>query len=172
MCLFQKTATECLIDKLARATDVFFKQKYPEGKHMVGCGRVAGNGYLRQQLERLAESKGADFAAPPVRWVYRQWRYDAQAGFGRLPPVPDDPAFSCCVPRRPPLDETRRKQGAEAQKHETGDRNYRNLDVSQLPSGAECELCYSNAFYPAVGDRLMAQSTDNDGQPVTRPNCW
>ena len=43
---FQFTATDCLCRKLSKAIS-YFRQKYPNGKHLVVSGGVAANTYLR-----------------------------------------------------------------------------------------------------------------------------
>lgn len=80
---FQKTATECLCDKLGKAAD-YFKQKYPEGKHLVVAGGVAANKYLRAHLEELANKKGLTFAAPPLKWCTDNGVMIAWAGLERF----------------------------------------------------------------------------------------
>ena len=100
---FQKNSHR-VSDRQACPRDGRFKQKYPEGKHMVVAGGVAANGYLRRQLERLAESKGLIFAAPPVRWCTDNGVMIAWAGLERFAAgLTDDLDFK---PRpRWPLDE-------------------------------------------------------------------
>ncbi len=80
---FQKTACECLFDKLLKATDVF-KQKYPQGKHVVVAGGVAANMYLRGRLEELAKNKGLIFAAPPIKFCTDNGVMIAWAGLERF----------------------------------------------------------------------------------------
>lgn len=80
---FQKTACECLLYKLGKATD-YFKQKYPEGQNIVVAGGVAANVYLRTKLEELAKSKGLIFAAPPIRWCTDNGVMIAWAGLERF----------------------------------------------------------------------------------------
>lgn len=80
---FQKTACECLLDKLGKAAD-YFKQKYPEGKNVVVAGGVAANTYLRSRLEKLAGEKGLVFAAPPVRLCTDNGVMIAWAGLERF----------------------------------------------------------------------------------------
>ena len=80
---FQKTATECLIGKLSKAAD-YFKQHYPQGKHIVVAGGVAANTYLRQHLEELAQSKNLIFAAPPINWCTDNGVMIAWAGLERF----------------------------------------------------------------------------------------
>ncbi|MBQ8785101.1 MAG: tRNA (adenosine(37)-N6)-threonylcarbamoyltransferase complex transferase subunit TsaD [Alphaproteobacteria bacterium] len=100
---FQKTASECLIDKLGKAAD-YFKQKYPNGKHIVVAGGVAANTYLRKNLEKLAIDKGLEFAAPPIRLCTDNGVMIAWAGLERFQKgYTDDLSFK---PRpRWPLDE-------------------------------------------------------------------
>lgn len=80
---FQKTACECLLDKLGKAAD-YFKQKYPQGKNIVTAGGVAANVYLRTRLEKLAEDKGLLFAAPPIRLCTDNGVMIAWAGLERF----------------------------------------------------------------------------------------
>lgn len=80
---FQKTACECLLDKLSKAAD-YFKQKYPEGKNVVVAGGVAANTYLRSRLESMAENKGLVFAAPPIRLCTDNGVMIAWAGLERF----------------------------------------------------------------------------------------
>lgn len=80
---FQKTASDCLIDKLGAAAD-YFKQKYPDGRHIVVAGGVAANKYLRSRLQQLAESKKLLFAAPPPRLCTDNGVMIAWAGLERF----------------------------------------------------------------------------------------
>lgn len=80
---FQKTACECLLDKLSKAAD-YFKQKYPEGKNVVVAGGVAANTYLRTRLEKLAGEKKLVFAAPPIRLCTDNGVMIAWAGLERF----------------------------------------------------------------------------------------
>ncbi len=101
---FQKTAAECLTDKLSKAADIF-KQKYPEGRHLVVAGGVAANSYLRERLERLAADKGLVFAAPPIRWCTDNGVMIAWAGLERFAKGLSDGLDFKPRPRWP-LDET------------------------------------------------------------------
>ena len=80
---FQKTACECLTEKLSQAAD-YFKKEYPEGKHIVVAGEVAANMYLRLSLEKLAQSKGLIFKAPPLRYCTDNGVMIAWAGLERF----------------------------------------------------------------------------------------
>jgi N6-L-threonylcarbamoyladenine synthase len=80
---FQKTACECLLDKLLLATD-YFKEHYPSGRHIVVAGGVAANLYLRSRLEELAKNKGLVFAAPPIRLCTDNGVMIAWAGLERF----------------------------------------------------------------------------------------
>ena len=101
---FQKTAAECLTEKLAKAADIF-RQKYPAGKHLVAAGGVAANGYLRRRLEKLAEEKGLLFAAPPLKWCTDNGAMIAWAGLERFAKGLSDGLDFKPRPRWP-LDET------------------------------------------------------------------
>jgi len=100
---FQKTATDCLVNKLEMAADYFIK-KYPQGKHLVVAGGVAANKYLRNRLQQLAEAKNLQFAAPPLRLCTDNGVMIAWAGLEKFcSGVVDDLDFK---PRpRWPLDE-------------------------------------------------------------------
>lgn len=63
---FQKTAADCLLGKLAAAIKIF-KNKYPQGKHLVVAGGVAANQYLRARIQNIADANQLIFAAPPLR---------------------------------------------------------------------------------------------------------
>ena len=79
---FQMTATDCLVRKLERAIK-YFKQKYPNGEHLVVSGGVASNTYLRNALKKLAADNDLDFAAPPIRFCTDNGVMVAWAGLER-----------------------------------------------------------------------------------------
>lgn len=79
---FQKAATESLIYKLQKAI-VAFKTQYPEGKDLVVSGGVAANTYLRDRLQKLADTEGLVFSAPPIRFCTDNGVMIAWAGMER-----------------------------------------------------------------------------------------
>ena len=80
---FQYAATDCLVRKLKRAIGIF-KEKYPEGKHLVVSGGVAANTYLRKALYDLAEKEKLIFAAPPIKYCTDNGVMIAWAGLERF----------------------------------------------------------------------------------------
>ncbi len=80
---FQYTATDCLVRKLTLAIE-YFKQHYPNGKHLVVSGGVAANGYLRSKLQKLADKNNLIFAAPPIRFCTDNGVMVAWAGLERF----------------------------------------------------------------------------------------
>ncbi len=80
---FQATATDCLCRKLKRAIS-YFKEKYPQGKHLVVSGGVASNTYLREELKKLADNNKMIFAAPPIRFCTDNGVMVAWAGLERF----------------------------------------------------------------------------------------
>lgn len=80
---FQMTATDCLVRKLERAIK-YFKQKYPNGQHLVVSGGVASNTYLRAALKNLATGYNLEFAAPPIRFCTDNGVMVAWAGLERF----------------------------------------------------------------------------------------
>ena len=79
---FQKAATESLVYKLQKAI-VTFKTKYPQGKDLVVSGGVAANNYLRSRLQKLADTEGLIFSAPPIRFCTDNGVMIAWAGMER-----------------------------------------------------------------------------------------
>lgn len=100
---FQLAATESLVHKLQKAI-VLFKTKYPQGNDLVVSGGVAANTYLRNRLQKLAETEGLTFAAPPIKYCTDNGVMIAWAGMERaLKGMYDDLDFK---PRpRWPLDD-------------------------------------------------------------------
>ena len=80
---FQYTATDCLCRKLKRAIS-YFKQNYPNGKHLVVSGGVASNTYLREKLKNLAIANDLIFAAPLIRFCTDNGVMIAWAGLERF----------------------------------------------------------------------------------------
>ncbi len=80
---FQYTATDCLVRKLKTAIGIF-KQKHPDGRHLVVSGGVAANAYLRGKLRDLAVAEGLEFAAPPIRFCTDNGVMIAWAGLERF----------------------------------------------------------------------------------------
>ncbi|MBP5161292.1 MAG: tRNA (adenosine(37)-N6)-threonylcarbamoyltransferase complex transferase subunit TsaD [Alphaproteobacteria bacterium] len=62
---FQATVICVIEDRLKHAIKLF-KQRYPQGKHLVVSGGVAANTALRAALKQLAAQQGMIFSAPPV----------------------------------------------------------------------------------------------------------
>ncbi len=80
---FQNAATDCLCRKLKLAIS-YFKEHYPNGKHLVVSGGVASNMYLRSKLQTLAENNSMIFAAPPIRFCTDNGVMVAWAGLERF----------------------------------------------------------------------------------------
>jgi N6-L-threonylcarbamoyladenine synthase len=80
---FQYTATRCLCEKLELAIKTF-KQKYPNGKHVVVSGGVAANSYLRNNLQNLATKHHLEFSAPPIKYCTDNGVMIAWAGLERF----------------------------------------------------------------------------------------
>lgn len=100
---FQLAVTESLLYKLKKAI-VEFRTRFPQGKDIVVSGGVAANTYLRNRLQKLAETEGLDFSAPPIRFCTDNGVMIAWAGMERaLKGIYNDLDFK---PRpRWPLDE-------------------------------------------------------------------
>ena len=100
---FQLAATESLIHKLQKAI-VDFRIRFPQGKNLVVSGGVAANTYLRNKLQKLAETEGLIFSAPPIKFCTDNGVMIAWAGMERaLKGISNDLDFK---PRpRWPLDE-------------------------------------------------------------------
>ncbi len=60
---FQTAATDCLVDRTARAMATF-----PQATALVVAGGVASNQHIRGALAALAETQGLKFVAPPL-WL-------------------------------------------------------------------------------------------------------
>jgi N6-L-threonylcarbamoyladenine synthase len=60
---FQQAATDCLVDRTARAIIAF-----PQATALVVAGGVASNGMIRAALAELASNQGLPFIAPPL-WL-------------------------------------------------------------------------------------------------------
>lgn len=80
---FQYAATDCLTRKLKKAIGIF-KEKCPEGKHLVVSGGVAANTYLRTALASLADRSKLIFAAPPIKYCTDNGVMIAWAGLERF----------------------------------------------------------------------------------------
>ncbi|MCA8930064.1 MAG: tRNA (adenosine(37)-N6)-threonylcarbamoyltransferase complex transferase subunit TsaD, partial [Alphaproteobacteria bacterium] len=62
---FQAAAGDVLVDRCARALDIF-TQDHPDHRVLVVAGGVAANAHLRARLADLAERQGARLVAPPL----------------------------------------------------------------------------------------------------------
>ncbi len=62
---FQNAVGDIFTHKLELAIR-YFKNNYPNGKHLVVAGGVAANLYLRQCIDELCYKTGLLFAAPPI----------------------------------------------------------------------------------------------------------
>ena len=80
---FQAAAGDVLEDRSARALDAF-RARYGEAGPLVIAGGVAANGYLRERLGALAESRGTRLVAPPQALCTDNAAMIAWAGIERL----------------------------------------------------------------------------------------
>ena len=80
---FQRTVVTIITDRLKNGIKMF-KQKYPEGKHLVVSGGVAANTSLRQAIEELAVKNKMIFAAPPLKLCTDNGVMIAWAGLERF----------------------------------------------------------------------------------------
>ncbi len=80
---FQLTVTNCLCQKLDKAITIF-KQYYPQGKDLVVSGGVASNTFLRNRLAVLAQARGLEFSAPPIKYCTDNGVMIAWAGLERF----------------------------------------------------------------------------------------
>jgi N6-L-threonylcarbamoyladenine synthase len=64
---FQTVATDCLIDRLQQAMQLYETITHGEDKTLVVAGGVAANQYIRQRLQEACDSRGYRFCAPPLR---------------------------------------------------------------------------------------------------------
>jgi N6-L-threonylcarbamoyladenine synthase len=76
---FQQAATDCLIDRTARALSVF-----PQATALVVAGGVASNQHIRAALAALAARHGTTFVAPPLWLCTDNAAMIAWAGVERL----------------------------------------------------------------------------------------
>ena len=80
---FQAAVADSLIDRTARALDVF-RRRHPTGEALVVAGGVAANSLLRARLSGLAHNAGLRFVAPPIRLCSDNGAMIAWAGIERL----------------------------------------------------------------------------------------
>lgn len=80
---FQYAVTAEIEDRLKRAIRLF-KEKYPNGQHLVVSGGVAANQYLRAHLDELAKENGLIFSAPPIQYCTDNGVMIAWAGLERF----------------------------------------------------------------------------------------
>ncbi len=63
---FQRTVVAVITDRLKNGIKLF-KEKYPNGQHLVVSGGVAANTSLRDGIKALADKNKMIFAAPPLK---------------------------------------------------------------------------------------------------------
>lgn len=62
---FQRALCDSVLDRMARALDLYLEQ-YPAGPHiLVVAGGVAANSFLRSNLRQLCQDKGFSLVTPP-----------------------------------------------------------------------------------------------------------
>lgn len=80
---FQRTVVTVITDRLKHGI-AEFRQKYPNGKHLVVSGGVAANKALRAGIESLAQKNKMIFAAPPLKLCTDNGVMIAWAGLERF----------------------------------------------------------------------------------------
>lgn len=79
---FQKTVCDVVVRKSKFAMDLY--ESYCDGKSIVIAGGVAANQEIRSVLKKLAEEKGYNFVAPPIKLCTDNAAMIAFAGLLRL----------------------------------------------------------------------------------------
>jgi N6-L-threonylcarbamoyladenine synthase len=80
---FQAAVAESVADRGRRAIRAF-RDRWPQGRHLVVAGGVAANTALRRMLEEIAAEGGLEFLAPPLRLCTDNAAMIAWAGIERL----------------------------------------------------------------------------------------
>ncbi|TWB16982.1 O-sialoglycoprotein endopeptidase [Nitrospirillum amazonense] len=80
---FHHAVGQSLLDRCDRAIKAF-KDRHPDGRHLVVAGGVAANKYLRDQLSKLATKRGLTFTAPPLSLCTDNAAMIAWAGLERF----------------------------------------------------------------------------------------
>ncbi len=106
---FQAAVAGSVADRTARAIREF-RERWPEGRHLVVAGGVAANSLLRAILQTVASENGLEFLAPPLRLCTDNAAMIAWAGVERLRLGLTDGLEFAPRPRWP-LDPTARKVG-------------------------------------------------------------
>jgi len=97
---FQQAVADSLADRCRRATDIF-RDRHPDGRHLVVAGGVAANGAIREALAAVAERAGLELAAPPPALCTDNGAMVAWAGLERLRLGLTDPLDFAARPRWP-----------------------------------------------------------------------
>ncbi len=79
---FQESVAEALADRCRRGAR-YFRQAYPEGRHLVVAGGVAANQYLRARLQQVASDADLAWVAPPLSLCTDNGAMIAWAGMER-----------------------------------------------------------------------------------------
>jgi N6-L-threonylcarbamoyladenine synthase len=80
---FQRAVAETLAERAARGVRLF-RERHPQGTHLVVAGGVAANGAIRSALSRVAEQSGLVLAVPPPALCTDNGVMVAWAGLERL----------------------------------------------------------------------------------------
>ena len=80
---FQAACGDILADRLSHAI-AQFRERCPQGKHIVVAGGVAANNYLRARLKETSEKHGLTLVAPPLKLCTDNAAMIAWAGAERL----------------------------------------------------------------------------------------
>lgn len=81
---FQLAATECFINRIQIAMNLFQEKTQLRNAQCVIAGGVAANQFIRQHLTDLCESKGFQFIAPPLKYCTDNGVMIAYAGLRRF----------------------------------------------------------------------------------------
>ena len=97
---FQQAVADSLADRCRRAAEIF-KDRHPDGRHLVVAGGVAANEAIRTALAAVAGRAGLELAAPPAALCTDNGAMVAWAGLERLRLGLVDPLDFAARPRWP-----------------------------------------------------------------------